>query len=213
MRAPRDTFPRTAVYPGIFDPPLKGHRCSQRATGLFDRVVVGIGRNPEKDSLFAEERVELDGQCDPKALIMVEAYEKDRRWTFAKKHRAVASIRGFRTMSDVERMPIGYRQPHRGRLETAPHGRGSRARLHQQSFDSRSRRPRRRLGSPCVRLCPRRSLTACPRNKPNCNNEWKAHDSTPQLISFGLALGQLVVERTACGPNRPPRHQQARSFR
>ena len=49
-----DTFPRTAVYPGSFDPPTKGHLdVLKRATGLFDRVVVGIGRNPEKDSLFS----------------------------------------------------------------------------------------------------------------------------------------------------------------
>ena len=56
-----DNFPRTAVYPGSFDPPTKGHLdVLKRAAGLFDRVVVGIGRNPEKDSLFtAEERIGL----------------------------------------------------------------------------------------------------------------------------------------------------------
>ena len=149
-----DTFPRTAVYPGSFDPPTKGHLdVLKRATGLFDRVVVGIGRNPEKDSLFsAEERVELMAALRPEGVdVLVEAYE-GLTVDFAKKHRAVALIRGFRTMSDVEsecRLAIANRTV--ADLENSSHGRGSRARLHQQSFDSRSRRPRRRLGSPaCV---------------------------------------------------------------
>ncbi|MEC7384869.1 MAG: pantetheine-phosphate adenylyltransferase [Planctomycetota bacterium] len=99
-----DTFPRTAVYPGSFDPPTKGHLdVLKRATGLFDRVVVGIGRNPEKDSLFsAEERVELMTALRPEGVdVAVEAYE-GLTVDFAKKHQAVALIRGFRTMSDVE---------------------------------------------------------------------------------------------------------------
>jgi pantetheine-phosphate adenylyltransferase len=104
MEPKMDTFPRTAVYPGSFDPPTKGHLdVLQRATGLFDRVVVGIGRNPEKDSLFtAEERVELMNALRPDGFdVVVEAYE-GLTVDFAKKHQAVALIRGFRTMSDVE---------------------------------------------------------------------------------------------------------------
>ena len=149
-----DTFPRTAVYPGSFDPPTKGHLdVLKRATGLFDRVVVGIGRNPEKDSLrAAEERVELMAALRPEGVdVLVEAYE-GLTVDFAKKHRAVAAHSWVSNhVGRGKRMPIGYRQPHRGRLGNGSHGRGSRARLHQQSFDSRSRRPRRRLGSPaCV---------------------------------------------------------------
>lgn len=99
-----DNFPRTAVYPGSFDPPTKGHLdVLKRAAGLFDRVVVGIGRNPEKDSLFtAEERIGLMKTVRPEGLdIVVESYE-GLTVDFAKKHQAVALIRGFRTMSDVE---------------------------------------------------------------------------------------------------------------
>ena len=50
-----------AVYPGSFDPFTLGHLdIVQRASRLFDRLVIGIGNNVEKQPLFtAEERVEL----------------------------------------------------------------------------------------------------------------------------------------------------------
>lgn len=53
--------PRIAVYPGSFDPITLGHLdVMERASRLFDRVIVGIGINIEKKALFeAEERVEL----------------------------------------------------------------------------------------------------------------------------------------------------------
>ena len=50
-----------AVYPGSFDPFTLGHLdVVQRASRLFDRLVVGVGINLDKQPLFtAEERVEL----------------------------------------------------------------------------------------------------------------------------------------------------------
>jgi pantetheine-phosphate adenylyltransferase len=52
---------RTAVYTGSFDPVTLGHlHIIQRAAKLFDKLIVGIGFNAEKKSLFSpEERVEL----------------------------------------------------------------------------------------------------------------------------------------------------------
>jgi pantetheine-phosphate adenylyltransferase len=54
-------MPQFAVYPGSFDPFTLGHLdIVQRASRLFDRLVVGVGMNLEKQPLFtAEERVEL----------------------------------------------------------------------------------------------------------------------------------------------------------
>ena len=52
--------PRIAVYPGSFDPITLGHlNVIERASGLFDRLIVGVGINIEKQAMFtAEERVE-----------------------------------------------------------------------------------------------------------------------------------------------------------
>jgi pantetheine-phosphate adenylyltransferase len=53
--------PRIAVYPGSFDPITLGHLdVMERASRLFDRLIVGVGVNVEKPPLFdAEERQEL----------------------------------------------------------------------------------------------------------------------------------------------------------
>ncbi|GHT12923.1 phosphopantetheine adenylyltransferase [Planctomycetales bacterium] len=50
-----------AVYPGSFDPFTLGHLdVVQRASLLFDKLVIGVGINAEKRPLFsADERVEL----------------------------------------------------------------------------------------------------------------------------------------------------------
>jgi len=52
---------RTAVYPGSFDPITLGHlNVMERASRLFDKLIVGVGVNTEKEPLFdAEERLEL----------------------------------------------------------------------------------------------------------------------------------------------------------
>ena len=52
---------RVAVYTGSFDPITLGHlNIIQRSSRLVDRLIVGIGVNIEKQSMFSsEERVEL----------------------------------------------------------------------------------------------------------------------------------------------------------
>ena len=54
-------MPNLAVYPGSFDPITLGHLdVVERASRLFERLVIGVGINQEKKLLFtAEERVEL----------------------------------------------------------------------------------------------------------------------------------------------------------
>ncbi len=53
--------PRTAVYTGSFDPVTLGHlHIIQRASPLFDDLVIGIGSNADKRALFdPEQRIEL----------------------------------------------------------------------------------------------------------------------------------------------------------
>ncbi len=52
---------RSAFYPGTFDPITNGHQdLVRRASGIFDRVVIGIAANPGKAPLFSPEaRVDL----------------------------------------------------------------------------------------------------------------------------------------------------------
>ena len=56
-----DLSPRVAVYPGSFDPITLGHlNVIQRASRLFDRLIVGIGTNVGKGAMFTpDERVAL----------------------------------------------------------------------------------------------------------------------------------------------------------
>ena len=51
----------TAVYPGTFDPITNGHSdLVERASKLFDRVILAISRNPLKAPRFSlEERIQL----------------------------------------------------------------------------------------------------------------------------------------------------------
>jgi pantetheine-phosphate adenylyltransferase len=49
--------PRIAVYPGSFDPITLGHlNVMERASKLFDRLIVGVGVNVEKETLFSPEQ-------------------------------------------------------------------------------------------------------------------------------------------------------------
>src|SRR5271157_5708779 len=52
---------RIAVYPGSFDPITLGHlNVMERASKLFDRLIVGVGVNIEKQTMFnADERHQL----------------------------------------------------------------------------------------------------------------------------------------------------------
>jgi pantetheine-phosphate adenylyltransferase len=57
-----DTFSsRIAVYPGSFDPITLGHlNVIERTSRLFDRLIVGVGINMEKSTLFTpQQREEL----------------------------------------------------------------------------------------------------------------------------------------------------------
>src|SRR5712692_7652860 len=52
---------QVAVYTGVFDPFHLGHLdVTQRGSRLYDRLVVGVGNNPEKKPFMpVEERVQL----------------------------------------------------------------------------------------------------------------------------------------------------------
>ena len=69
---------RIAIYPGSFDPPTNGHLdIVERSSRLFDRVVVGVGRNLAKKTVFtANERIALMREaCARYGNVEVKAFD------------------------------------------------------------------------------------------------------------------------------------------
>ena len=93
-----------AIYPGTFDPLTNGHLdLIERGSKIFDELIVGILRNPEKDPLFTvNERKEV-------LLRMTKRFPNVRIDTFdgllvdyARSKGARAVLRGIRAISDYE---------------------------------------------------------------------------------------------------------------
>ncbi len=96
--------PRKAVYPGTFDPITNGHLdLVDRAISLFDELIVAVGQNPGKTSLFAaEERVKLVEECLADFPTVTIATFPGLLAHFADKNGAIAIVRGLRAVSDFE---------------------------------------------------------------------------------------------------------------
>jgi pantetheine-phosphate adenylyltransferase len=95
---------RVAIYPGTFDPPTNGHvDIVDRASRLFDRVVIGVGRNLSKKTVFtADERVELMREaCAKLSNVEVRTFDS-LQVEFARQVGATFIIRGIRALSDFE---------------------------------------------------------------------------------------------------------------
>lgn len=93
-----------AVYPGSFDPPTNGHLdIVERAAKLFDHVVVGVGTNVAKRTLFStDERIELMQEaCARFTNVEVRAFD-GLTVEFARTTGATFVIRGIRVLSDFE---------------------------------------------------------------------------------------------------------------
>lgn len=97
-------MPVTAIYPGTFDPITNGHSdLVQRASCLFDKVIVAIAANPNKTPMFnLEERVGL-AQEVLSGLDNVEICGFDSLLAdFAREQGATVILRGLRAVSDFE---------------------------------------------------------------------------------------------------------------
>ncbi len=95
---------RVAIYPGSFDPPTNGHLdIVERSSRLFDRVVIGVGRNLAKKTLFdADRRIALMREaCRRWPNVEVRAFD-GLQVEFAKQCGASFIIRGIRALSDFE---------------------------------------------------------------------------------------------------------------
>jgi pantetheine-phosphate adenylyltransferase len=96
--------PRIAVYTGTFDPVHWGHLdIIERGSRLFERLIVGVGINPDKQTLFTtDERVRLIREVTRGwSNVEVLAFQ-GLAVTFVRQCGARVVLRGLRTLSDME---------------------------------------------------------------------------------------------------------------
>ncbi len=95
---------RSAVYPGTFDPITNGHQdLVRRASGIFDRVVVGIAANLGKAPLFPlDARVELARRVLEELPNVTVIGYAGLTVDFAREQGCAVVIRGLRAVSDFE---------------------------------------------------------------------------------------------------------------
>ena len=93
-----------AVYPGSFDPVTYGHLdIIKRSISVFDKLVIGILLNSEKNPLFSmEERVEFLTEAT-KDMENVEVKSFSGLLVdFARENNADITVRGLRAVTDFE---------------------------------------------------------------------------------------------------------------
>ncbi|MDC0377973.1 MAG: pantetheine-phosphate adenylyltransferase [Flavobacteriaceae bacterium] len=95
---------KKAIFPGSFDPFTLGHLdILKRSLLLFDEIIVGVGKNINKKTMFSEkQRVSFIKDCfknEPK--IKVESYD-GLTIDFCKKNDANFIVRGIRNNGDFE---------------------------------------------------------------------------------------------------------------
>ncbi|MGB8321498.1 MAG: pantetheine-phosphate adenylyltransferase [Candidatus Acidiferrum sp.] len=93
-----------AIYPGSFDPVTNGHLdLIERGEKMFDKVIVAVLKNVEKEPLFSvPERVEMlrevTKQWDAVEVDVFQGLLVD----YARKRGAAVILRGIRAVSDYE---------------------------------------------------------------------------------------------------------------
>jgi pantetheine-phosphate adenylyltransferase len=96
--------PRTAVYTGSFDPITLGHLdVIGRASRIFDRLVVGVGINPDKQPMFSlAERVRLVAESVRELANVEVASYSGLSVAFVREQGAQVLLRGVRSLTDIE---------------------------------------------------------------------------------------------------------------
>ena len=95
---------KRAIFPGTFDPFTIGHySIVERGLAMFDEIVIGIGVNHLKKTLFDEsKRLDIIRQAfagEPRIKVMV---YNSLTIDFAKSVDAQFILRGLRTVADFE---------------------------------------------------------------------------------------------------------------
>ena len=98
-------FMKVAIYPGSFDPITFGHMdIIDRASGLFDKILIAIAKSETKSPLFSlEDRIKLANTIyEDNDKVDVIGFPRQLTVDVAKEHNACAIIRGLRAVSDFE---------------------------------------------------------------------------------------------------------------
>lgn len=93
---------RRAVFPGTFDPITLGHvDIIKRALPLFDELIIAIGVNADKKTMFSlEERIKfIEDVFKNESRIKVKSY-RGLTANFCKNEKAQFIVRGLRTSID-----------------------------------------------------------------------------------------------------------------
>lgn len=95
---------KIAIYPGFFDPVTYGHiDILERALKIFDKVIVAVGDNPQKKSLFPlKQRVDMIKEATKKIKNVEVKQFKGLMLDFVKKHNSRIIVRGLRAVSDFD---------------------------------------------------------------------------------------------------------------
>ncbi len=94
---------KIAIYPGSFDPVTLGHKdVIERASNLFDKVIVLVLNNSSKTPMFTlEERMKFINRCVSLDNVEVDTYS-GLLVDYAKEHNASAIIKGLRAVTDFD---------------------------------------------------------------------------------------------------------------
>ena len=112
---------RRAVCPGSFDPVTNGHLdIIERASGLFEEVVVAVGVNVSKSRLFdAEERIDMLGEVTGHLPNVTVRGFTGLIVDFCRDIDAVAIVKGLRGSVDYEyELPMAQMNRHLTTVET-----------------------------------------------------------------------------------------------
>jgi pantetheine-phosphate adenylyltransferase len=96
---------RIAVYAGTFDPVTIGHLwIIKTASGLFDKLIVAVGTNPDKKCFFSlEDRIKmLEESTAGYSNIVIDQYTNQYLIKYAESVCAKFIVRGIRSTTDYE---------------------------------------------------------------------------------------------------------------
>ena len=95
---------RICLFPGTFDPVTIGHTdIIFRARSLFDKIVIGVGKNSTKTPMFsAEQRLQWFEEIFKNEKTIETSVYEGLTVDFCKKINAKFILRGIRYVSDFE---------------------------------------------------------------------------------------------------------------